>query len=438
MFILTLATMVVPLLILLLAIALGLPIAYSMAVSGVVGLIMAVGIDQTVSMMGTVPFAGSASFALTTIPLFVLMAEFLSHGTLTRQLFDLASKWLSSFRGGLAMSTVVANGIFGAMSGSSVAAAGLLARVSVPEMRRLGYSERLSLGVVAAAGTFAVMIPPSIALVIYGVTTETSIGRLFAAGIVPGVFTGVIYLGIVFLWARLVPNSVPPGERNSWSERIRHLKAALPAIPLIFLVLGGIYLGLMTPTEAGAVGALGALVVSVVFGGLRMDGIRRAVASAVTISSMVLLIIVAAEIFTTYLSVSRVLRTTTDFVVNAGFASWSFMALCVAVFLVLGTFMSEIAIMLLTLPLLFPIAMEFGFDPIWFGIVVVKTVEIGLATPPLGLNVYVTHGVAGGKLTDAFYGSGIFLLGDLVVLGTLLAFPAVVTLPADFILGTSR
>lgn len=422
-----------PFLLLFLFMTVGVPIAYSMLLSGIVGIYMAIGLGGTVGMLGTVPQATAASHALTTIPMFILMAEFLSQGRLTRELFRMAANWLAPFRGGLAMAVVGANGIFGAMSGSSVAAAGLLASVSVPEMRRYGYSERLALGTVASAGTFSVMIPPSIALIIYGIATETSIGRLFAAGFLPALATLLVYLLIVYGWARIYPDAAPRAEKVDIKERLSSLRAVLPAIPLIVLVLGGIYAGVMTPTEAGAVGAAGALVVSVAVGGLRWNGIRRAIINSTAITAMILLIVIGANLFGNFLSVSGATTAVVGFVTESDISPWTAMIMMLVIYVFLGTFMSQTAILLLTLPLTFPLAVALGFHPIWFGIVVVKTAEIGLASPPLGLNCYVTFGVAGGKLKDVFWGSGTFLVGDFLVLAAILASEDLVVAVADLI-----
>jgi C4-dicarboxylate transporter, DctM subunit len=426
-------TIWLPFIILFVSMLYGVPVAYAMALAGVAGLLMSIGLDPTMGILASLPFSETASYTLSTVPMFILMAELLSQGRITSALFSMASKWLSSLRGGLAMAVVGANGIFGAMSGSSVAAAGLLASVSVPEMRKAGYSERISLGTVASAGTFSVMIPPSIALIIYGVATGTSIGRLFAAGLLPGIGTALTYLVVVYGWARLRPQDAPSSAKVVWKEKLRSLTSVLPAIPLIILVLGGIYAGVMTPTEAGAVGAFGALIISITLGGLRWSGIRDAVRNTTTITSMIILIIIGAGLFNRFLSTSGATSIVLEFITELAIPEWATLALLLVVYVILGTFMSQAAILLLTLPLTFPVAIALGYDPIWFGIVVVKTVEIGLATPPLGLNVYVTHGVAGGKLEDTFIGSAVFLLGDVLILAAILFFPTIVIEAGNFI-----
>lgn len=411
-----------PFLLLVIGLVLGLPIAYSMMLAGGLGLILTIGVDGTLSLFASLPRAASSNYILATVPMFILMAELLSNGRLTRLVFEAASGWFGSLRGGLAMGVVGANGIFGALCGSSMAAAGLLAKVSVPALRERGYSERLSLGVVAASGTFSTMIPPSIALVIYGITTETSIAALFAAGLLPATVTFVVYLFIIRIWCSR-PGSRPQLVAVSWSERFRATMRILPVIPLVALVLGGIYAGIMTPSEAAGVGALGALVVSVVFGGMRWSGFKAAVSGTVLVSSMVMLILVAASVFGRWLSVSGITTGLVGMITESALAPAFVMTGIVLLYVGLGTFMSEVAIMLLTLPLTFPVVTSLGYDPIWFGIVVAKTVEIGLLTPPLGLNVFVVNGVAGGRIGDAFSGAGVFLFGEAVVLSTLLLWP---------------
>lgn len=426
----------VPVVILLLLIVSGLPVAYALGLAGTLGLLMAVGADDTLGVLRSVPITDSTSYSLVTIPMFVLMAEFLANGRLVSSLFKVARDWFSPVRGGLAMSVVGANGVFGAMSGSSVAAAGLMGKVSVPEMRKYGYSERLALGSVASAGTLAVMIPPSVAMIIYALATDTSISRLFAAGVIPGIATALVYIAIIYGWSFVSPSAVPPVPSVAWRERFESLRGALPAIPLIILVLGGIYSGIVTPSEAGAVGAAGALVISAVFGGLTVDGVRRSLRSTVSTTGMILLIIVMAGIFSRYLTLSGVSRSLVETITGLNAKPFVVLLAIVVLYLLLGMIMSMTAVLIMTLPLTFPIVMELGYDPIWFGIIIIKTVEIGLATPPLGMNVFVTVASAGGKLGHAFSGAGVFVVGDLLVLGVLLAAPDLVPFFADFLTGT--
>ncbi|MBK1789449.1 TRAP transporter large permease [Prauserella cavernicola] len=429
------AEMWVPFLVLLGLVFTSIPVAYALAIAGVVGLAMAVGVDGALDVIKSVPVSDTASYSLVSIPMFILMAEFLSGGRIVSGLFKMARDWFSPVRGGLAMGVVGANAVFGAMSGSSVAAAGLMGKISVPEMRRYGYSDRIALGTVASAGTLAVMIPPSVAMIIYALATDTSISLLFAGGLLPGIATAIVYIGVIFLWARVAPSAVPKVPTVTWRERFSSLRGALPGIPLLVLVLGGIYSGLMTPNEAGAIGAAGALIISMTFGGLRLPGIRAAIIGTVSATGMIVLIMVCAGIFSRYLTLSKTSLTVVEFITSIEGSRFLILLAVIAVYLVLGMFMSMTAVLIMTLPLTFPIISSLGYDPVWFGLVVVKTVEIGLATPPLGMNVFVTHAAAGGKLSHAFSGAAAFVAGDFLVLAAMLAAPDVVVTVAEWLVG---
>lgn len=416
----------IPFLILATLIAVNLPIAYALFLAGFSGLVLAIGLGPAQGALLSVPYAESASFTLSTVPMFILMAEFLTKGTLSALTFTALARWLGPIRGGLGLSVVAGNGVFGAMSGSSVAAAGLLSTVSVPEMRRHGYSERLSLGSVATAGTLAVLIPPSVALIIYGIATEQSIGRLFAAALVPGILTAIGYALLIWVWVTRSPQDAPPTEHVPWRERWLAARAAMPIIPLVVGVLYVLYSGIATPTEAGALGALGALAVSVVFGGLRPSGIYQALVSTALLTAMIMMIIVGATMFSRFLAISGTSRSFVSTVSEAALPPIFVLILILIAYLILGFFMDQIAILLMTLPVTFPVTSELGYDPIWFGIVVVITVEIGLITPPMGLNVLVTHGVAGGELGDAFKGALTFLIVPVTTLVLFIAFPDII------------
>ena len=403
------------------------PIAFAMMLSGVIGLLMTIGSQATFSVLTTGSYRHTTSLILTTIPMFILMAELLSKGSLVKEMFEAASAWTGRFRGGLAMSTVVANTGFAAMSGSSTAAAGSLARISIPEMRKHGYDDRLSVGVVASAGTFAATIPPSIALIIYGVITETSVSQLFMAGVVPGLLTAVFYLVGISVWVRLRPEIAGKTFKTTWREKYASLLRIWPSLLLVITLVGGIYSGAVTPTEAGGVGAAIALIISVALGGLRWKKFIEALEGTLLVSSMILAIIVGAGIFGTYMATTRIAPRLFDAIEGAGLSPFEVLLIIIFIYLVLGTFMDAIAMMVLTLPLTFPLATGLGYDAIWFGILVVKLAEIGLITPPLGLNVYVAAGVSRADIGKAFAGSSRFVLIELCMVAALIAFPQIAT-----------
>jgi C4-dicarboxylate transporter, DctM subunit len=408
-------------------IALGMPIAFTLAFCGALGLYLEVGLPSMFSVLQTTPYRTAASFLLSTVPLFILMAELLARGDIVQKLYRACYLWVGHIRGGLALAAIAASVGFAVLSGSSTAAAAAMSRISMPEMRRYGYSESFALGVIAVGGTLSIMIPPSLPLIIYGVLTETSIGRLFLAGILPGALTALSYVITIIIQVKRNPDIAPPTEKHSWSDRLSSLPGTSPAIVLVFLVLGGIYSGAITATEAAAVGAAGAFFISVIVGGLRWKGIREAFSATLTTTSMIFAIIIGAMIFGYFLAITQVPQALVLWVGELPLPSWIILLIIILLYLVLGFFIDQIAILILTLPLIFPLVLSLGYDPIWFGIILTKTVEMGLVTPPLGLNVFVACGATNARVEDGFRGVGPFLLGDLVVIILLIVFPSIAT-----------
>lgn len=405
------------------------PVAFALGAAGVTGLWMTLGFDAAVGIVSSAPAGSGTTFLLTTVPTFIFMAELLSAGTLSKSLYGAAHVWFGRLRGGLAMATTVASAGMGAMTGSSSATAATFSSVAIPHMRRHGYDDKLSAGSIAAAGTLASIIPPSIALIIYGVATETSIGDLFAAGIIPGIITTIAYILVIYIWARLKPGIAGSNDqRFSFAEKLQKTMKTAPALLLIIIVLGGIYSGLVTATEAGALGAAGALVLSVAFGKLRWGGFVHAVVRALGTSAMIIAIVIFASVFGYWLTSARIAPALLTFISDSGFPVWVVMGLIVILYIALGTFMDQIAILVLTLPLTFPLVMEMGFNAIWFGILVIKLGEIGLLSPPVGLNVYVTAGsIKDLKLETVFKGVIPFILVEAVLIVLWFAAPGVIT-----------
>lgn len=421
-------------LILLLAlIALGMPIAFALAVTGALGVLSQIGFTPMLGVLQTTPYRTAASFLLSTIPLFILMAELLARGSVVKDLFRLAYLCLGHIRGGLAMAAIAANVGFAVLSGSSTAAAAAMSRISMPEMRRYGYDESFALGVIAIGGTLSIMIPPSLSLILYGVLTETSIGKLFLAGVIPGLVTVVGYLVTIWVLVKRRPEIAPATERFPMRERLQAVPRVWPVLVLVFLVLGGIYSGAITATEAAAVGAAGALVISVVSGGLRTRGLNESLAATLRTTCMIFAIIIGAMIFSYFLAIAQIPQTLVTWVGELPLPPWAIMLVIIAIYIVLGFFIDQIAIIILTLPLVFPLVMSLGYDPIWFGIIVTKTAEIGLVTPPLGMNVFVACGATGTRIEQGFRGVAPFLLGDLIVIALLFMIPGLSTWLPGFI-----
>ncbi|GGB41583.1 C4-dicarboxylate ABC transporter permease [Tistrella bauzanensis] len=414
-----------PIVLFLVTLVLGMPIGFSLIVAGATGVWMNAGWMPLLGILRAEPYRHASSFLLTTIPLFILMAELLARGTVVQAMFRCAYAFVGHLRGGLALAAVGANAGFAALSGSSTAAAAAMARISVPEMRRFGYDDRLSLGTVAIAGTLAIMIPPSLGLIIYGILTESSIGRLFVAGIVPGLLSALGFVVSIMIWVRRDPSIAPQVMRTAWPERLRSLTAIGPAMLLVIFVAGSIYSGAATPTEAAAIGALAALVISITLGGLRRAEMLAAFRSSIRSTALIFTIIIGAMIFGKYLAITRLPQDLLAVIVALDVPGWVIIAILVVIYLIMGCFLDQLAVMLLTLPLTFPLVMGLGYDPIWWGIVLTKTSEIGMVTPPLGLNSFVVSASANAPLEKTFAGVWRLLIGDLIVLLLLLLFPAI-------------
>lgn len=421
----------IPVVFLLILIMIGVPVAFSMLIAGSFGLVWLIGYGPTAGLMPGIFYGKIANYILTTIPMFILMAEFLKEARLTEDLYVAMEAFVGHIRGGLAISTTLANGVMAALTGSSTATVASLASIAVPEMRKYGYDDRLSVGTVAAAGSFAIMIPPSLSLIIIGILTEQSIGNLFIAGIIPGALTVIGYSLVILIWATINKSIDGEGKgvASTWRERSNAVSTVWPALILIVLVLGGIYSGAMTPTEAGGVGAFGAFLLLVLFRDGHLTEIIEGARNAVELSTMIFFILLGAYVFSAYMGATGLTDMLLNTVIGSPLPPIAVLLLVLAIYVMLGTMMSQLAILVLTIPVTYPLLVEgFGYSPIWYGIVIVKTVEIGLVTPPLGLNIYVATSTIDVSASTAFDGAVKFLLADIGVLLTIIAFPDIVTL----------
>lgn len=415
------------LLLMLLLLFLGMPVGFAMGVAGIIGLFLEGGPSAVISIMSNAPYRSVANISLSTVPMFIFMAEIVSRANIVQEVFDAAKKWLGKTPGGLAIATVIASAGMGAMSGSSTAAAACMSSITIPEMRRVGYDLRVAAGVVTVAGTLAIMIPPSIPLVIYGIVTETSIGKLLIAGIIPGVMTALIYSAGIILWNRAKPGVMPPGQAYPWREKFASLKPLWAFLILGSVVIVTLYFGLGTPTEAAAVGAFGAAIISLATRRINLRGIYAAALQTAKITAMIFTIIIGAMVVGYFFTLTQAPQNVIKGIGGAGLPAWSVMGLVVLLYLFLGCIMDAIAILLLTLPLTFPLVMHLGFDPIWYGIITTKLIEIGLVTPPVGMNAYVVSATVKAPLDDVFRGTGVMLGFEMVSLFLLLFFPVIAT-----------
>ena len=407
---------------------LGMPVAFSLGIAGLAGMFLVEGFDGVYSLLYTVPYRTAANYTMTVIPMFVLMAQAVSASGLSGEIFIAARRLLERLPGGLAIASIFASAGVATMSGSSTASAATMASIAIPEMQKHGYSTPVAAGVVTAAGTLAIMIPPSVGLVLYGIVTENSVGKLLIAGIIPGGMSALIYVLGVIIWQKVQPGAMPPTtSRYTWAERLGSLKPLWVFILLAFAVLGSIYLGWATPTEAASVGAVGSLIIPLVQRRFGLKDIRPAVVKTIEVTTMIFTIIIGAMIFGYFLTITQATQKVIMIIGNMNAPSWAVLGVFLLILAALGCILDQLAILLITLPLLYPVVMNLGYDPIWFGIVSVKTGEIGLVTPPVGMNAYVVSASTGVPLDQVFRGVGVMLILDLITLGLLLALPVLTT-----------
>jgi len=421
-----------PFLVMVIALLLGIPIAFCLAGAGILGLWLVTGdwnvIVGTLAMM---PFGTGSSYALTTIPMFILMAYLSSSGGLARDLYTAASNFCSHIRGGLAIATVFACGIFGAMSGASVAAAAVMSKVAMPEMRRFGYSEPLAAGSIGIGATLDILIPPSVAMVIYGLYTDTSIGKLLIAGVVPGIIVGIFLALAIFVWVTISPSQAPRTRRVPWSERWASLFNVWPSFLLILMVLVLLYTGIATPTEVGAIGAFMSGAIGIALGRLTWSGVIEALKGTIRTTAMIFIIIIGANIFGNYMAYSQVPRDIAAAVGEMNINRWVVIVGIIIAYFVISMFMDEIPLLLLTLQVTFPLIIKMGFDPIWFGVISMMLMSMGLVFPPVGMIAFVVSSTANVDLMKVYRGTSILMIAIVITTVLLMFFPQIATwLPA--------
>ena len=369
------------------------PVAFAMLASGVLGFALIVNPNAAFSMVIAELYETFSAYNLTVIPLFVMMGQVAFHAGISKRLFHTTYVWLGHLKGGLAMATVGACAGFGAICGSGPATAATMASVALPEMKRYGYADSLSSGSIAAGGSLGMLIPPSVVFIVYALMTEQSIGSLFLAGIVPGILiVGLFCLNIYFRCSR-DKSLGPAGPVHSWKEKFLSLNGIIETVLLFILVMGGMFMGLFTPIEAAAVGAAGSFLIAGIQRELSFNKLKRILLETIRTSSMIFFIVAGATVFGRFLAISRI-----PFAVAQGFVSLPLpgeitMMLIILFFLVAGCFIDALALMLLTIPIFFPVVQQLGFDPIWFGVIVVVITQMGVITPPVGVNVYVVSGI---------------------------------------------
>jgi tripartite ATP-independent transporter DctM subunit len=405
----------------------GMRIAFATALCGFLGLWMLRGYDPAAALSATSIFGHITSYNLLVLPLFIAMGFFAYHAGITRDLYFTARQWFGHLPGGLAIATIFGSAGFAAACGASTAAAAVMGRVALPELKKYGYDDRISTGCVAAGGTMATMIPPSVLMVIYGFIAEESIGALLLAGILPGLLEAVSYVIMLLVRFRVNPALGPPIQGITWSDRVRSLKGVWGMVVLIVLVMGSIYSGVATPTEAAGVGALGALLLALPR--LTWGTFWRAMVETARTSALIFAIVAGVLIYVHFLGFTGMPGAVAGFIASLDLPPTVVLVGILALYLVLGMFLDGIGMLLLTVPIILPTVAHLGIHPIVFGVLVIRMVEIGLITPPVGLNVYVLRGVAPDvSMTDMFRGCGWFVFVDIINVAILIAFPQIILL----------
>jgi C4-dicarboxylate transporter DctM subunit len=424
---LDLTNTIVPLVVLAVFLLAGLPIGFSLLLTGFVGLTMITSFDAAVNYLGLHAFSSIARFVFTPIPLFVLMGDILAVSGVGADTFDAALKWFGRVRGGLSVASIVACAIFASMCGLSMAGAATIGIVAIPEMIKRGYDKGLAAGSVASAGTLGILIPPSLPFIMYGIVAEQSVGELFIAGIVPGILLTLLFSGYVLLIAWRRPHLAPGIAGVTWRQRFLSLRKLWSAIVLIILVLGSIYGGVATPTEAAGVGAIGALGVALLYRSLNLKKLIEIGRRTVELVGFIMILVVGAMLFSYYLTLTGATQSLSNWMASLAVAPWVIILGINIILLILGCFLDSTAIILITTPLFLPIVTSLGFDPIWYGVILIINIEIAFITPPVGMNLYVISNIAPDvSLATILRGITPFLLMALLAIALVAIFPQLV------------
>jgi tripartite ATP-independent transporter DctM subunit len=407
-------------------IALKMPVSFAMILAGFLGNAYMISTDAAIYMLATNIWGQLSSYGLSVIPLFVFMGQLAFHSGITERLYNAAHKWVGRLPGGLAGTTILSSAGFAAICGSNSATSATMGIIALPEMERYGYDRALSTGSVAIGGTLGVVIPPSVVLIIIAVQTQQSITRLFIACIVPGVFLTLLFLATVFLLCFRNPSLGPPGPKTNMREKLRSLTGVAEAMVMFLLVIGGLYAGWFTPTEAGATGSFGALLIGLARRKLSLSGFNTAIAETVRISAMVVLLITGAVIFGRFLTVTRLPFELADWAASLSVPRELILLVILLIYLVGGCLMDALGFLVVTIPIFFPLAQALGFDPVWYTVMITLVTTMGAVTPPVGVNVYIVSGLAPDvPIGTIFRGVSIFLVSYVVCLVLLVIFPAI-------------
>jgi C4-dicarboxylate transporter, DctM subunit len=406
----------------------GMPIGFTMLLCGVVGFAYLASWSGAFEVLTQTPYNLVTNYDYAVLPLFLLMAEICMAAGMGQSLYRLVYVWIGRMRGGLAIATIGACACFAAASSSSIATAVTLGLVAIPEMRKYKYDDALVTGCLAAGGGLGILIPPSGVLMIYGIMTQQSISKLFIAGLLPGILLAVLFMVMIYVRARLKPSLAPAGEKVPLKEKLAATGDAIEMVALLVVIIVGLIIGWFTPTEAGAAGALGAIVLSLLRRRLSWKGFVHSLVETLRTTGMIFVILIGSMVFNSFLAITTIPMEMADWVAGLGFPPVVIMILIVVMYLILGTFMEELSMILLTVPIFFPLIVSLGFDPIWFGIMIVMVVELGMISPPVGMTMYVIKGIARDvPITTIFRGVIPFLAVEILLVVLIIAFPIIVT-----------
>lgn len=404
------------------------PVGFVMALIGFVGFAQIVSPDAALNLLSKDIFGTFSSYSLTVIPLFVLMGQIAFHSGISTRLFNAAYKFMGHLPGGLAIATIGACAFFASICGSTNATAATMASATLPEMKRYNYKPELATGVVAAGGSLGILIPPSVIFIVYGILTEQSIGKLFIAGILPGIILTIFFVAAILIWVTLKPELGPKGPRFSFKERMASLTGISETLVIFVLVMGGLFIGFFTPTEAGAMGAFFTLLIAVVRRQLTWKGFFDALSETTRITCMIMVIVAGATVFGHFLAVSRIPYDIAGWISSFNLPAWVIMSFIILGYLIGGCFIDALALIMLTIPIFYPVIMKFGFDPIWFGVIIVLVTQMGVITPPVGVNAYIVSGVARDvPLQTIFRGCVPLLIAMVILTFLLIPFPWIAT-----------
>ena len=404
----------------------GMPIGFAMGLSAVMGTLLLIDAQAAFSLLGQTAYDTAVTYNLSVVPMFVLMGYIAGGAGLSEALYRACNAWLGHRRGGLALATIGGCGAFAAICGSSIATAATMAQIALPEMRRYNYDDRLATGAVAAGGTIGILIPPSIIMVIYGLLTETSISKLFLAGFLPGLLTVAGFMLTISIMTRVNPRLGPRAEPAPMTEKLATLRGVWGPVLLFLLVIGGLYFGVFSPTEAAGIGAVGAFVLGVLNRGFDRQALGQALLDTVRTTAMIFTILIGAILFNNFLILASMPTLVSDWITGLPLGKLAILLVIIGMYFILGCLLDSLAMILLTIPIVFPIVQALGYDPVWFGVIMVMVVELGLITPPIGMNVFVIKGIAREvPLYTIFRGVTPFIVAQIILIAILIAFPQI-------------